>query len=465
MRMKKTISPIVWLIVFVMSLSACRITRPYASPDVRTDELYRLNTLPDTTNMAFVSWRELFTDTVLRSLIEEGIRSNLDLQAAYTRIEQARAFYEQSRLAFFPSVNASAGPTIQRLSEAQTRGFAAPSRLYQLSVNASWEIDIWGRLRSTRRANLASLLQTEWAARAVQSNLVADIANLYFTLLSLDEQMRITQAQVESRRQTVDVMRALKEAAIVTGAAVVQSEANLYAAEVTLPDIRQNIMVNENALSILLGRAPDSIRRTAISVQQTTALLRTGVPAQLLSNRPDVVQSEYAFRNAFELTNVARTNFYPALTITASGGLTNTSLGSFVSGSSLLGSVGAGIVQPIFNQGLNRARLRVALAQQQEALLNFQNSLLNAGREVTNALFSHQTALEKMAVRDGQLLALERSVEYSQELVRYGFANYTEVLQAQQSLLGAQLGRINDRLQQLQSVVNLYSALGGGWRE
>jgi outer membrane protein TolC len=259
-------------------------------------------------------------------------------------------------------------------------------------------------------------------------------------------------------------MRALKEAARVTEAAVVQSEAQRYAAEVTIPDLKQSIRETENALSILLGRVPSAIQRGNLENQATAAVLQTGVPAQLLANRPDVQQAELNFRYFFELTNVARASFYPSLSITGSAGLSALSPANLFRPGAIAASIGAGLTQPIFNQRLNRTRLAVAKAQQQEALLNFENTLLIAGREVSDAMSLYETAIEKMNIRSSQMSALQTSVQYSQELLRNGFANYTEIITARQSLLQAELGGVNDRLQQLQATVNLYRSLGGGWR-
>ncbi|HEY0059265.1 MAG TPA: TolC family protein, partial [Flavisolibacter sp.] len=311
---------------------------------------------------------------------------------------------------------------------------------------------------------LASLLQTEAGARAVQTGIVSGIASLYYTLLALDQQLIITRQTVRNWDTTVTAMRALKEAARVTEAAVVQSEAQRYAAEVTIPDLVQRIRETENALSILMGAPPAGVNRGRIDEQPTIALLQSGIPAQLLANRPDVQQAEFAYRYAFELTNVARTAFYPALTISASAGLSSLTLGNFLSPGSVAASIGAGLTQPVFNRRLNRTNLIVAQQEQQAALLGFRNTLLLAGQEVSDALSLHTTALEKISVRTLQLTALQRSVEYTQELLRNGFANYNEVITARQSLLAAELGRVNDRLQQLQATVDLYRSLGGGWQ-
>ena len=451
-------------VCLLVTLGACNVAKTYKAPEDVSSNLYRNNSNGDTTNLGFLSYKQVFTDTILQGLIGIGIIKNPNLQIAYTRIKQADALYLQSGAALLPALNSNAGITVAKLSEAQGFGIRNSATQYQIGLSSSWEADIWGRLRSNRRANFASLLQTEAAAKAVQTGLIAAIANFYYTLLALDQQLVITQQTVYNWDTTVNTIKELKKAARVTEAAVVQSEAQRYAAEVTIPDLKQQILETENALSILLGNDPAAIRRGKITEQQTLSVLQTGVPAQLLANRPDVQQAELLFRNNFELTNVARASFYPTLSITASSGLSAFTFANFLGAGAFGASIGAGLLQPIFNQRNNRTRLLVAEAQQQGAFLNFQNTLLNAGREVSNAVSLHQTAMDKMLVRTHQLNSLQLSVEYSQELLRYGFANYTEVINARQSLLQAQLGGVNDRLQQLQATVNLYRALGGGIR-
>lgn len=346
---KRNMRHLLFISLTGLILASCKVTQPYQVPEVRTGNLYRDIAPADTITLANLPWNELFTDTTLQSLIGKGIARNLDLQAAYTRIQQAQAYYQQSRAAFLPSLNADASVTESRLSEAQGFGIRTHATQYQLGFSSGWEADIWGKLGSSRRASLASLLQTEAAARAVQTGLVAAIANYYYLLLALDQQLAITQQTVTNWDTTVQTMQALKEAAIVTEAAVVQSEAQRYAAEVTIPDLRQSIRETENALRILLGSAPAGIDRGILEDQRTVEALQTGVPAQLLANRPDVQQAELNFRYFFEQTNVARTYFYPSLTITASAGLSALSLNAFLNPASLAASIGAGLIQPIFN--------------------------------------------------------------------------------------------------------------------
>ncbi len=459
---KKIVNYIIFAALAGVLLTSCKVTKSFQQPVMNTDSLYRGVTTNDTNTIANLHWNELFTDTILQRLIAEGISHNLNLQIAYANIQQAQAYYLQSRAAFLPTLNANAGVSQNKFSETQSALKSATQ--YQVGLSSSWEADIWGKLRSSKKANLANLLQSEFAAKAVQTNLVANIANFYYSLLALDEQLAITRQTVKNWDTTVQVMKALKEGASVTEAAVVQSEAQGYGAQVTIPDLIQNIKETENALSTLLGHAPTGIIRGSLENQVTVSVLQTGVPAQLLANRPDVQQAEQNLRYYFELTNVAQTYFYPSLTITGSAGLNAFSFDNLFKPGSLAASIGGGLLQPILNQRANRTRLEISKSQQQEALLNFKNTLLTAGQEVSDAISLYETAGEKTAIRTNQLSALQKSVDYTQELLKNGFANYTEIITARQSLLQAQLGEVNDRLQQLQAVVNLYSSLGGGWQ-
>ena len=405
-------------------LSSCKVTKPYQTPAVQYNDSFRGGATGDTTTMAILRWREVFTDTILQGLIEKGISQNLDLQMAYSRIRQAQSYYKQSRAAFLPAIDANAGASRTRLSKAQGFGVVSNFTEYQLGISAAWEADIWGRLSSTKRASRASLLQTEAGARAIQSEIVSNIASLYYTLLSLDQQLIITRQTVRNWDTTVTTMRSLLEGARVTEAAVVQSLAQRYAAEVTIPDLIQRIQQAENALSILLGMPPADVTRSRLADQSTLPILNTGIPLQLLGNRPDVQEAEQAYRYAFELTNVARTAFYPSLTISGSTGFSNLSLSGFFGASAFGYSITGGLLQPILHQRRNKTNLEVAKEQQRTALLGFQNTLLTAGQEVSDALSLHVAARNKMLVRSNEIDALQKSVDYTQKLLQNGFANY-----------------------------------------
>ncbi|PST84937.1 hypothetical protein C7T94_02105 [Pedobacter yulinensis] len=454
--------------LLLLGAGAC-VTRQYERPAVPDKGLYRDVQSADTNSIGQMRWDSLFTDPVLQSLVREGLEKNLDLRSAMERIKSADAALRQSRAAFLPSLSADVSVADNKQSRAALNfppgiNINLETQTYRAQLSTSWEADIWGKLSSGRRAALATLLQTEAAKRAIQTQLISNIANNYYALLALDKQLAITEETIRIRIQDVETMKALKEGAVVNGAAVVQSEANRYAAEVTVPDLKRSIRETENALSILLARAPGTIVRGKLENQVPLASLETGISSQLLQNRPDVQQAEFAFRAAFENTNVARTFFYPSLTLTAAGGLSSLQLQNFFSQSIFYNIVG-GLTQPIFNRGQNKARLRSAQASQQIAYNDFQQSLLNAGNEVSNYLYAYQAATDKQDSRSKQIASLTKAVDYTKELLRYSSAtNYTDVLTSEQALLSAQLAGVNDQLQKLQAVVNLYRALGGGWR-
>jgi NodT family efflux transporter outer membrane factor (OMF) lipoprotein len=466
--MKLTYKHSILIGIAILGLSGC-VTKKYERPQVKSEGLYRDNNTTDTTSIANLQWKQLFSDTTLQSLIQQGINENLDLKQAIERIKIAEATLQQSRGALLPSLQADVNVTDNKASAA-AQNFPAgininlETQTYKAQLSTSWEADIWGKLSSAKRAAYATLLQSDAAKRAVQTQLIATIANNYYTLLALDKQLSITEETIKVRTKDVETMKELKQGAVVNGAAVVQSEANLYAAQVTLPDLKRSIKEAENALSVVLGKAPNAINRTSLDQQTPYADLKTGVSAQLLQNRPDVIAAEFGFRSAFENTNVAKAYFYPALTITATGGLSSLQLQDFFSKSIFYNLVG-GLTQPIFAKGANKARLKTAQANQQIAFYTFQQTLLTGGQEVSNALFAYQTAAEKETTRAKQIASLTKAVDFTKELLRYSSAtNYTDVLTSEQSLLTAQLSGINDKLQKLQSVVNLYRALGGGWK-
>ncbi|QHS62887.1 TolC family protein [Chitinophaga agri] len=450
------------LIVLMTGMLSCKVREQYTAPSTPSTALFRDVSSASTNNIADLHWKEVFTDTLLQQLITTGIANNPDLLTAYSRVRQSQAYLAQSRMAFLPSLNAGVTATLNNASDPAIAGNNAAVDRHELLTGASWEADIWGKLRSNKRASLAALLQSDANARAVMTGLIANIATYYYQLLALDKQLYYTRESVRNWQTTVNVMKELKKSDVVTGAAIVQSEASKYGIAATIPDLERSVRETENALNQLLGRAPAAIPRAEIAAEQPLALLSTGVPAQLLSNRPDVQAAEQQFRYYFELVNAARAYFYPSLTLSASAGYLT--VDKLWSPGSWISSIVGGLTQPIIAQGANKTRLQVAREQQQQALINFQNVLLTSGREVSNALYAYQASVDKANVRDSQLVNLDKSVTYTQQLVRYGFANYTEVLTAQQSMLNAQLSQVNDRLQQLTAVVQLYKALGGGWK-
>ncbi|GAA0561990.1 TolC family protein [Chitinophaga japonensis] len=452
---------------------SCGITRKYERPaDVQANnKLYRGTNSTDTATIADIPWRQLFTDPALQRLIETGLSNNYDLKTAVARMQSAAADVQQSKLAFLPTLSATAEVTHSKPSAAQVKSNGVnvtsipTNNIYALTGSTSWEIDVWGKLRSNKRAYVAAFMKSEAYRRAVQTQLIASIATDYYQLLAYDKQIQIVEATIANRRKDVDIVKTLKASAVVTGADVVNSEATLHSAELQLPDLKQSRRELENTLSALLALPADSIARTTFDQQQIDSSLQTGLPAQLLANRPDVQEAEYAFRNAFELTNVARTYFYPTLSISGSAGwATANTLKGFFDGT-FYGSLIGGLTQPIFNQGLNKQRLTKAQATQQEAYYSFQNTLLTAGQEVSNALYAYDMAKEKQEMRGAQIASLQKATDFTKELLKYSSStNYTDVLTAEQNLLSAELNSVSDKLQQLKAVVSLYKALGGGWK-
>lgn len=455
-------------IILITGLSclmiSCNTSKQYQRGNVSTDKLYGNIASRDTVTIANKPWNSFFEEIYLQKLIQEGLDHNPDLQMAVQRVIEAEAYFSQSKAALLPGVSVNGNGSYQCNPESVYPNGPREVNIYQLSAGANWEIDLWGKLNSSKRASYASLLATEAGRKAVQTRLVSNIATAYYTLTGLDAKLAITRQTVNNYVNLVETMKVLQGSGKVTGAAVVQSEAVRYAAEVTIPDLEQDIRETENTLCSLLGRVPGQIERGKIEDQNITSVLRTGVPAQLLDNRPDVMQAEFEVMNAFEMTNNAKAYFYPALTLTASAGFANADLAKLIDPVSFASSVAGGLVQPLFNKKINATRLKVARAQQEEALINFRRTLLNAGQEVHTNLGLYESSVQKIVLRKQQLEALIKSVDYTRELLTYGSANYTEVLTAQTSLLSAQLNSVNDHLQQLGAAVSLYRALGGGWK-
>lgn len=452
---------IIIILIIASIWSSCKITKPYTKPE--TAATYREPENKDTTNLATMKWPELFTDPALQQLISDGLAANLDLKIAVERINQAGINVKLSKAAFLPSVNGNLSVKESRLAFPQGFGLFDQSTQYDLGISAGWEIDVWGKLKSARKSALANLLATDAAKRAVQTQLIANIANSYYELLILDEQLKVLKKTAKNRETDAETIKVLFENSIINGVAVVQSEANFYEAELAIPDIEQKITETEHALCVLLAKSPTKIERSVLEKQKLTYDLKIGVPMQLLANRPDVQQAEYNFRAAFEESNVARAYFYPALTISGAAGFSSFGLKDWFTNGGLFGNIAGGLMQPIFNKGINKGRLATALSLQKEALYNFEFSMLKASEEVSNALSQYDNAALKEEKRKKQLAALLKAVEFNKELLNNSTTNYTDVLTAEQNLLNAQLRGIDDQSQKLHAVVNLYRALGGGW--
>lgn len=450
-----------------LTLQSCFVAKDYVRPEnVVESERFRTDQLPlDSLSMATVSWKEIFTDPILQNYIEEGLTNNMDIRIALQQLAIAEAYVKQGKAGYFPTLNGTARVTHQELSQSsRVPGQGSSVDHFEVAGGLSWEADIWGKIRSIKRASDATYLQSVAAHQAVKSRLVANIASSYFQLLALDEQIRVTEETIETRSKGLETTIALKDAGIGNEAGVKQTEAQLYTAKAILIDLKSQSRFVENTLSILMGSAPHDIARGTLEDQKIDIPLETGVPSQLLSNRPDVIAAEYRLINAFELTNVARTNFYPSLTLNANGGFQSFELDNLFDVNSLFASVVGGLTQPIFNGRKIRTQYEVSQAQQQQALLQFKYALLVAGKEVSDAMYSIEAASEKIQIKESENDAYSLAAEYSQELLDNGLANYLEVLIAQEFALNSSLGLVTAKNDHLQAIVDLYEALGGGWR-
>lgn len=433
----------------------------------RTDHLADSAALAtDTGSMEAVSWQNLFSDTLLKKYIRAALDSNIDIRIALENINAAAAFVRQGEAAFYPSVNAGLHYSHSKNSKNTPSGQLQEGSAdqYQLGADLSWEADIWGKIRSARRAYTDSYLQTIEAHKAVKTRLIADVASAYYRLASLTAQIDITQRSIASRDSSLAITKSLKESGQLTAVAVKQTEAQLYDAQLILLDLKQQERIWENTFCLLLNEAPHPVEREGLTGQEITTPLRTGVAAGLLANRPDVRQAEYELMEAFELTNVAKSNFYPALTITAGGGLQSIEISNWLSAGSIFANIAGDLLQPVFNRRQIRTAYEVARIRQQQALLSYRRVLLTAGNDVSNALYDYQKQTAAMAVEEQQYEAYRTAVDYSEQLLVNGLANYLEVLTARQNALATQLDLANTRYARLNAIVTLYQALGGGWR-
>ncbi|MDQ7917168.1 efflux transporter outer membrane subunit [Mesonia sp. MT50] len=447
-------------------LVSCFAAKDYEQPEIIKDENFRTDSLPqDSITMADVSWKDLFTDAVLQQHIDEGLQNNIDIRVALQQIIAAEAYLKQGKAGYFPSLSGNASLTHQEVSSnSQFGGLNSSLDQYELSANLSWEADIWGKIRSNKRAYEAGYLQSVAAHQAVKTALVSNIASTYYQLLSLDEKKKVTEITIENREKSLETNKALKDAGNITEVGVKQTEAQLYTAKAILIDINNQIRLLENTMSILLGKEATAIARTDLENQEIETELKTGVPAQLLKNRPDLMAAEYSLRNAFELTNVARANFYPSLTLNATGGLQALSFDSLFDTNSLFANIIGGLTQPIFNKRQIRTQYEVAQSQQEQARLQFRQAFLIASKEVSDALYNYESSTDKIEVKQKEFEAYDLATQYSEELLNNGLANYLEVLTARENALNSRLDLISAKYSQLNSMVNLYEALGGGWK-
>lgn len=451
----KTQSRKLCAILAVLAMTACSVYKPYSRPaDMETDGLFGdAVSVSDTLSLSDLSWQEFFCDKYLQALITKGLEHNADMQIASQRVISAEAALKSARLAFLPQF--SFAPSVN--SETSKR--YQPTQVgYQIGVHASWEIALAGGMLSAKRKAKANLEYAQLYRRSVQTRVVAAIANSYYTLLMLDAQLAVSRRTAASWKENVHTMKLMKRAGMTNEASISRTEANSCSIDASLFDLECRITHVENALSLLVGVLPVHHERGSIYDQSISHRIRTGVPAQLLSRRPDVQAAEANLKVAYYNTAAARAMLYPSLTISGDGGWAD----AITNPASWFVSLGAKLLQPIFQGGRNRAALKIAQAQQQQALIEFKHALLRAGSEVNDALSQCKAANGKRELRKQQIAALESAVSSTQKLMSHSESTYLEVLTAQQALLSAQLQQISDQFDAIQGMVILYEALGGG---
>ena len=447
MKIRNMRKQILLFVAVAFTLSSCGIYSKYKPVSEVPDGLYGSTDesaaqTADTANFGNLAWREVFSDPFLQTLIDSALVRNTDLQTAQLRVKEAEAALMTSKLSYLPSLFLAPEGSISSFDGAKA------TKTYSLPATASWEIDLFGRLTNAKRGAKAALLQSREYEQAVQTQLVASVANAYYTLLMLDAQYEIA--------------KAMKAAGMVTEAGLAQTEATYYNICTTVLDLKEQINQTQNSLSLILAEVPHDIQRGKLAGQQLPETFATGIPLQMLSNRPDVRSAELSLAQAFYSTNAARSAFYPSITLGGSAGWTNSAGSMIVNPGKLLASVFGSLTQPLFNKGANIAQLKIAKAQQEEASLAFQQTLLAAGSEVNDALTQVQTARSKSIYFDKQVASLENAARSTRLLMQHGNTTYLEVLTAQQTLLNAQLSQVANRFTEIQGVITLYQALGGG---
>ena len=445
------------LTAIILLFSSCGIYSSYTRQDteIPIDSLYRdMVAADDTVSLGTMNWKDLFTDQALQQLIERGLENNSDLKSAFLLVNQAEASLTAARLSFLPSFNFAADGMVSHYNSATTR-------TYTLPIVASWEIDLFGRVRNAKRRKQAIYEQSQEYSQAVRTRLIASIANTYYTLLMLDSQLAVSEATARNWKENVSTMESLMNAGMANEAAVSQTKANYFAIEASLLDLQRQIYEVENSLSLLLGDTPQTFKRGRLEEQEFPQELSVGIPIQLLSNRPDVKAAELTVQQAFYTTAEARSAFYPSLVLNGTAGWTN-SAGAFIlnPGKLLLSAVGS-LTQPLFNKGALRANLKISKSQQEEAQLAFRQTILTAGSEVINAMKQIETARTKADWRNNQITSLQHAVESTELLMSHGSSTYLEVLTAQQALLSSQLTHIEETIKREGGIALLLQLLSG----
>ncbi len=445
--------------------AGCALGPDYRRPHMPPPEVWRDTASASPASLADLPWWELFEDEELRRLVQAALEANKDLRIAVTRVDQARAQLGIVRSDQFPRIDAGASATTNRISEnAFPRGLGGEADRFATTLDMTFEIDIWGRLRRAREAARAELLATEEARHTVVMTLVSDVATAYLRLRQLDLERDTTQRSVDSRRGSLQIVRERFEAGLTSALDLHRAEAELASTNSQIPDLERQIAQTENQLSILLGRNPGGIDRgRPLTGQTTPPTVPAGLPSALLERRPDIRQAEAGLVAANARIGVAKAEFFPRISLTGFFGFASEALSDLFKGPSRIWQFGPSATQPIFNAGRNRSNLELAEAREREALIRYEQVIQQAFREVEDALVAHRKTGEARAEQAVAVRASREALSLAEERYTSGLTSYLDVLDAQRTLLSAEVAESRTLLSQLVSVVQLYRALGGGW--
>lgn len=470
--MKRIKNIFLTLILAVASVS-CVSKLAYTEPEVQLPEKFQYTATADTASVANLEWKEFFNDPILRDLIEKGIKNNYDLQIALKQVASSQEKLKQAKYLQYPDVGFGVNAQISRPSKNSMNGqslnlFLGQSHVedYNAAFNLSWEADIWGKIKNQQEVSRMQYLQTYEATKAIQTQVVAAIAQGYYNLLMLDKQLSIAKANLELSNNTLSITQKMWDSGDTTSLGVQQATAQKQSTELLISQLEQNIAIQENALSILVGENPNKVNRTLeMSDTSLPQNISAGLPAAMVSRRPDVRQQELVLLESNAMVGIAQANMYPSLKITATGGVNSFKFDNwFQIPASLFGSVLGGITQPIFQKRQLKTDLEVAKIQREKNVLAFRQSVLNAVGEVSDALVSNESLKVQEQKATEQVQTLKEGIKSAQLLYKGGMANYLEVITAQANSLQAELNLASVKRQRLSSIVDLYRALGGGWK-
>jgi multidrug efflux system outer membrane protein len=471
--MKRYINPYSSLLLLAVFLSACKVSKDVATPKAEVPANFRnASASTDTSSVADIQWKSFFTDATLQKLIDSAIIKNYDMQIAIKNIESAQLLFKQVKWNYVPELALNVTANTNRPSDNSVNGKSIGQFLgskhvedYSANLALSWEADIWGKIRNQQRSALASYLQTAEAKKLVQTNIVSNVSQGYYNLLMLDAQLDIAQKNVLLNDSTLRITRLQYDAGQTTSLAVQQAEAQKLAAAQLVPQFEQNIAIQENALKILTGSLPDKIERNTILDQLTIPEnLSAGVPSAIVSRRPDVKSSELALTIANANVGITKASLYPALTITATGGLNSfKSSNWFNIPASLFGTVAGGLVTPIFQHKQLRTQYEVAKVDREKTVLQFRQSVLNAVGEVSDALVKIEKLKTQQGIIANRVKTLQLATSNANLLFKNGLATYLEVITAQSNVLQSELDLATVKRDRLNATSDLYRSLGGGW--